>query len=193
MARRMHWRLFDLGKMHELFNEETHRPMPSHNHDLPVLAPGNVKMLRVDHGEGSLQVPYLVDYLRRRPARECIVCTEELADVDIGSPEAWLSSLGSDFPGTWMWNVLLFPVRLGLPCRHESGFCRQGDLSICQGDSACCGHEMNICTGCLQQHLESQLEQHGSACRDRLTCPECRRVLDYDEIKLYAKDETFQT
>lgn len=132
--------------------------------------PQPVRMISVDH-EGGIEIPLFTSLFRRNDtARECVICTDELFEVDIGSVQQWTESC-RDFGGEWMWQVLEFPVKLGLACSHEIDFC----------------------SGCLEQHLKSQLEQYGKSRCDQLACPSygCGRRLTYDEIRLYASPETF--
>ncbi|KAF4998952.1 hypothetical protein FGRMN_2751 [Fusarium graminum] len=54
----------------------------------------------------------------------------------------------------------------------------------------------SVCTEypeCLQQYIESQLDQHGRSGCFLLSCPSigCGRKLEYNEVKLYALPDTF--
>ena len=129
------------------------------------------RMVQTNRDGAEIEVPYFLDSMQTKP-KECAFCADEVNDLDIGTPEQWID-VCDGFHGDWMWEILLFPEKLGLHCQHDIDFC----------------------TGCFQRHLESQLEQYGRSRCDRLACPGggCGRVLAYDEIKLYAKPDTFDT
>ncbi|KAF4334415.1 e3 ubiquitin ligase ari7 [Fusarium beomiforme] len=172
IAARMHNQLAVVGRMCSLFDPAFNNTEPDEAGRIPPFNPGNIKMIRVDHQGGSILVPLFIRFIRRkRKAKECTVCTDEFFDVDYASVEEWLD-LCAGFHGEWMWKILLFPVKLGMKCNHEIDFC----------------------SGCLEQHLKTQLEQYGRNRCDQLACPSdgCGRRLDYDEIRLYAEPETFE-
>jgi len=52
---------------------------------------------------------------------------------------------------------------------------------------------IGFCVDCLRQHLDARLEQYGRRRCDQIACPwpGCDRRLEYDEIRLYARPETF--
>lgn len=182
LAWRLHFTLISSRKMHS--------PL-----DLTI-AMGEIKMIRVDQNGQGIHVPLFANFLRRHTperAKECAFCAEEIQDIDIDGSEDWLD-VCSGFYGDWVWQMLLFPIKMGVGCRHEIGFCSR-NVDSCNGGVEYCQHEIDFCTGCLQRHLETQLEQHGRSGTNRLTCPsaDCGRVLGHNEIKLYAKEETFQT
>ena len=52
-----------------------------------------------------------------------------------------------------------------------------------------CTHAPNTCLGCIQQHIETQLE---TRMWDRLSCPECPAPLMYANVERYASQGTFQ-
>lgn len=181
LAWRLHFTLISSRKMHS--------PL-----DLTIDM-GEIKMVRIDQNGRSIHVPLFANFLRRRTAeraKECAFCAEEMQDIDIDGSEDWLD-VCSGFYGDWVWQTLLFPIKMGVGCRHEIGFCSRNNLDNCNGGVEYCQHEIDFCTGCLQRHLETQLEQHGK--NSRFTCPsaDCGRELGHNEIKLYAKEETFQT
>ncbi|CAM1509001.1 Fc.00g027400.m01.CDS01 [Cosmosporella sp. VM-42] len=167
----LHTQLVSVGRMHSLFDSMFTNTEPDHTGRIPAFKPGKIRMISVDHNGGSIQVPLFMRFLRRRRTpTECAVCTDELFDVEFGSLEEWLD-LCTGFHGDWMWEILQYPVKLRLECNHDIDFC----------------------TGCLQRHLETQLEQYGRSRCDQLACPSdgCSRRLTYDEVRLYAKPETF--
>lgn len=159
--------------MHSFFEPAFTNTQPDETGRIPAFKPGKILMVSVDHDGGSIDVPLFVRFLRRqKTAKECTICTDELFDIDFGSVREWMDSCAG-FHGQWMWKTLLFPVKLGLNCSHE----------------------INFCSGCLEKHLKSQLEQYGRSRCDQLACPSdgCGRRLAYGEVQLYAKSRTFET
>ncbi|EEU33998.1 uncharacterized protein NECHADRAFT_85406 [Fusarium vanettenii 77-13-4] len=172
IAARMHSQLAVVGRMHSLFDPVFNNTEPDEAGRIPPFNPGNIKMIRVDHEGGSILVPLFIRFIRRqRTPKECAVCTDGFFDVDFASVEEWLD-LCEGFHGEWMWKILLFPVKLRIGCNHDIDFC----------------------TGCLEQHLKTQLEQYGRSRCDQLACPSdgCTRRLEYEEVRLYAEPETFE-
>lgn len=171
IASALHTQLSSIGRMRSFFDPKFTNTEPDETGRIPTFKPGKIRMISVDHDGGSIQVPLFMRFLRRqRIAKECSVCTDEFYDVDFGSVEEWLDFCAG-FHGEWMWKVLQFPVKLGLECSHEIDFC----------------------TGCLEKHLKSQLEQYGRSRCNQVACPSdgCGRRLAYDEVRLYAKPKTF--
>ncbi|KIL89546.1 hypothetical protein FAVG1_07126 [Fusarium avenaceum] len=171
IAADLHTQLATVGRMYSLFDPVHDNREPDDAGRIPPFKPGRVRMIKVDHGASSITAPLFMRFIKRqRTAKECSVCTEELFDVCYNSVEEWLD-LCAGFHGEWMWKILLFPVKLGSEC----------------------GHEIDFCTVCLKQHLKTQLQQYGRNRCDQLACPSdgCARRLTYEEIRLYAEDETF--
>lgn len=171
IAANLHTQLATVGRMYSLFDPVHANREPDDAGRIPPFNPGKIRMIKVDHGPSSITVPLFMRFIKRqRTPKECAVCTDEFFDVCYNSVEEWLD-LCAGFHGEWMWKILLFPVKLGSEC----------------------GHEIDFCTGCLQQHLKTQLQQYGRNRCDQLACPSdgCARRLSYEEIRLYAEDETF--
>lgn len=171
IACKLHNQLISVGRMRSFFDPKFNNPEPDDTGRIPPFRPGKIRIISVDHGGGSIQVPLFVRFLRRqRKFTECAVCTEELYDLEFGSAEEWLD-LCAGFHGDWMWRILQFPMKLAQECKHDIDFC----------------------TRCLQRHLKTQLEQYGRSKCDQLACPAdgCSRRLTYDEIRLYAEPTTF--
>jgi hypothetical protein len=96
-----------------------------------------VQIYNVEHAGETLSIPIFTRFLRaEKEPTDCIICTESICDVSYGSIEEW-TKVCAEFDGDWMWRVLLFPQKLGTKCSHAIDFC----------------------TLCLQQHIETQLEQ----------------------------------
>ncbi|KXJ87494.1 hypothetical protein Micbo1qcDRAFT_22257 [Microdochium bolleyi] len=55
-------------------------------------------------------------------------------------------------------------------------------------------HEVNFCSGCLATHMETRIEELGSARCHLLSCmmPDCERRLTYEEVKFFASKATFE-
>ncbi|KAK4032833.1 hypothetical protein C8A01DRAFT_50465 [Parachaetomium inaequale] len=164
--------LVTIGRMHNFFDPMFTNRIPDETGRVPSFNPGKIRAVSVDQdGDNSIDVPLFISFLRRQePPKSCIVCTENLFDIHTGSAEEWLE-LCEGLHGTWMWGILLFPIKLELECRHTIDFC----------------------TACLRSHLKAQLEQHGRGASGRLSCPsaDCGRKLSYQEIQLYGERDTF--
>lgn len=52
-----------------------------------------------------------------------------------------------------------------------------------------CGHNANVCGGCLAQHIA--IEFKGKTW-DRITCPSCDERLNYDDVEKFADPQVFQ-
>ncbi|CAJ0548172.1 Ff.00g049260.m01.CDS01 [Fusarium sp. VM40] len=171
VAADLHTQLATVGRMYSLFDPVHANREPDDAGRIQPFKPGRIQMIKVDHGVSSITAPLFMRFIKRqRTPKECAVCTDEFFDICYNSVEEWID-LCAGFHGEWMWKILLFPVKLGSEC----------------------GHEIDFCTVCLQQHLKTQLQQHGRNRCDQLACPSdgCARRLSYEEIRLYAEDETF--
>ncbi|KAH7207828.1 uncharacterized protein BKA55DRAFT_530069, partial [Fusarium redolens] len=130
-----------------------------------------VQIYNVEHDGETLSIPVFTRFLRaEKEPTHCVICTESICDVSYGSIEQW-TKVCAEFDGDWKWRVLLFPQKLGTKCNHAIDFC----------------------TPCLRRHIEVQLEQFGRSACDNITCPSagCERLLTYEELKIYAQEETF--
>jgi hypothetical protein len=171
VAARMHRKLMAKNLMYSPFDPRF-RYLARKKVGSPLKA--NFRLFRlynIDHSGEALRVPVFTRFLRTEPtSTECVICTESYYEVSYGSLEEW-TKVCSEFGGDWMWKILLFPQKL-----HES-----------------CSHIIDFCTGCLQKHLQTQLDQFGRSACDNITCPsqECQRLLTYEEVQLYAQEETF--
>ncbi|KAF4978864.1 hypothetical protein FZEAL_4824 [Fusarium zealandicum] len=172
LAFRLHYQLFFGYRMHSMFHPMFANTKPDDTGRIPAFQAGRIRNISVDHNGSSIRIPLFMRFLCwEKTPRECSVCTEKLFEVKYGSIDEWLDSCVG-FHGEWMWKILQFPVKLGQRCNHEIDFC----------------------TGCLEKHLKTQLEQYGRSRCDQLACPShgCGRLLTYDEIRLYAKPTTFE-
>jgi hypothetical protein len=164
----LHQRLVDRGHMYEFFDARFQPNIPDDDGRLQPFNPGKVLLCDVD--EGNQTVPIFTKFLRRRTVpKECAICIESLYEIDFETEEEWLVSC-EGFCGPWMWKILLFPSKMTLNCEHE----------------------INTCKDCWATHLKTQLDQYGRNGCDRLSCPECGRILIFQEIRLYASDETLK-
>lgn len=55
--------------------------------------------------------------------------------------------------------------------------------------SADCEHEVTACTSCLRNWITASLNSTGP---NNITCPECDKVMEHDEIKNHTTDEEFE-
>jgi hypothetical protein len=170
-AASLHRQMVELGHMYSFFDPMFTPTVPDDNGRLPPFDSGKIRMLNIDHDGGSLKIPLFTRFLRRRGSpRDCSICADSFYDVEYESVQQWLDSC-QGFHGEWMWQIILFPEKLKMTCNHEIDFC----------------------TNCVQTHLETSLEMLGRSRCDQLACPsaDCGRHLTYDEIRLYAKPDTF--
>jgi len=171
-ASEVHRLLIARGTMYSYLEASLTSFIPDETGRIPPFNPGTVRLHGVDHEGGSLEIPFFVKLFRRSSmARECVVCAESMYEIKYGSTEQWIETCDG-INGDWMWRVLLFPAKLALECKHEIDTCRD----------------------CLSTHLETQLTQFGRSHCDELACPSemCSRKLSYDEVRLYANQETFE-
>jgi hypothetical protein len=118
-------------------------------------------------GFDNLKIPIFSSLFRRqRTPKECIVCTEEKNEVDYGTLDQWREDC-AEHTGMWMWSVLEYPTS-----------------AIQQ-----CGHALDVCRVCMAQHISTSIE---SGEIDRITCPQCNRVLLFEEIRSLGKADTFE-
>ncbi|KAF5981890.1 e3 ubiquitin ligase ARI7 [Fusarium coicis] len=171
VAKHLHQHLTSNGIMRPLFGLNT-----SELHTLESVIPHDVNSQLVQVPELNdtdevFRVPIFTQLLRREQSPvECSICTEPIYDLTSEVLEKWNTICG-DYGGDWKWKVLPFPRKLGQRCSHTVDFC----------------------TVCLESYIEAQLDRHGRPGCHLLTCPsfDCDRRLEYDEVKLYARQETF--
>ncbi|EXL98294.1 hypothetical protein NOF04DRAFT_6704 [Fusarium oxysporum II5] len=171
VAKRLHQHLTSNGIMKPLLDlaiSELHTLEEGVPHDVNSSL---VQLLELDGTYEVLRVPIFTQLLQRAQSPvECSICTEPVYDLVGEALNKW-DTICSDYDGDWKWKVLPFPRKLEQRCSHTVDFC----------------------TECLENYIEAQLDQHGRAGCHLLTCPssDCGRRLEYDEVKLYARQETF--
>jgi len=165
----LHKQLLAFGLMYDFFSDHFNNNIPDENGRVRAFDPGKVFMGNLDRGE--LVIPIFMKFFRRSTTpKDCSVCAESLYEINFGSEEQWRQAC-EGYQGSWMSKVLLFPTREVLHCDHD----------------------MDICKGCLETHLSTQLEQLGRNACGRLTCPGCNRVLSESEVRCYGSAKTVQT
>ncbi|KAH7125966.1 hypothetical protein EDB81DRAFT_202425 [Dactylonectria macrodidyma] len=123
-------------------------------------------------GETTLRIPLFTELIQlSEKTKECSVCAESIRDLRFHSVDEWLEDWRG-FHGLGMWKILKFPEKLGARCTHD----------------------IDVCSSCLQTYIQAQLQQRGRECCDNMRCPSfgCNRILEFDEIRLYADHETFE-
>jgi hypothetical protein len=163
VAEALHSRLVRHEVMHQLF-------------DVRVAYGPAVQMLPIDSSDGrrTLNVPIFTSLFRRKAVpRECTVCAEGIADVDVRDEEVW-NAVCRPFVGEWSWKVRAFPTKSLLP-------------------TCAARHSLDICRGCLARHLSSRLDTLGRASVDALHCPtpDCNHTYTDTELKALASPTTF--
>jgi hypothetical protein len=90
-------------------------------------------------------------------------------EIEYGSVDDWIETC-KGFGGNWMWRLLVFPEKM----------------------AAACGHEIDHCSSCLAGHMKALVGGMGRDVADNMTCPSegCNRKLTYEEVVLYADQDT---
>jgi len=176
-AAALHNHLVSLGCLYSHFDPRFCKPSLGEGGCRVPFDAGDVRVVSIDDetGNNTLEIPLFTQFFKKSQGpKQCQVCAEDYFEFDTGaSAEEWFQKC-QGFHGKWMWNILSFPLKLGLT---ESG----------------CQHPIDCCTTCLQAHLKSQVEQRGRGSSGQLLCAavDCTRTLDYHEIQLYADPDTF--
>jgi len=71
--------------------------------------------------------------------------------------------------GAWMLNILVFPT----------------------SEIQQCDHDFEVCRACTAEYLRGSLVSGGASACKNLSCPQCNRKLDYQEVHKLADAETF--
>ncbi|KAH7002886.1 hypothetical protein EDB82DRAFT_1817 [Fusarium venenatum] len=171
LAARMHQKMMANGFMRYPFDMD-YQDLYRAGAGSPLKANSRVvQIYNVEHAGETFSTPIFTRFLRTESQpTDCVICTETICEVSYRSIEEW-TKVCAEFDGDWIWRVLSFPQKLGTKCTHE----------------------INFCTYCLQQHIEVQLQQFGRSACDNIACPSvgCQRLLTYEELRLYAQEETF--
>jgi hypothetical protein len=127
----------------------------------------------IDRPEGcnlephELQIPFFSNLFKRQNIpKECIVCTEEKFESD-SSVCAQLNEACASLGGSWTWTILEYPTRQNQRCTHT----------------------LDICRLCVAKHISITIDDGNF---ERIMCPQCDRMLTYDEIKELCHEETFR-
>lgn len=74
---------------------------------------------------GNLRIPLFTNFLIcEKTARQCIVCTETIYELNLPSDRNWLKAC-EDFEGKWMWSIRQFPTVKHLSYDHPLNVCGQ--------------------------------------------------------------------
>ena len=162
VAAELHARLIKTGYMSNFFDITIGRPI-SEFEKVPEFSPGPIILSKIN----NLTIPIFSGLFERQHIpKECVVCVEEKYEMDYGTLEQWEQDCAG-YTGPWMWSMLEYPN------------------SAIQS----CDHDFNVCRACTARHISTSLE---SGDVDRVTCVECNRVLNYEEIRNLAEPETFE-
>jgi hypothetical protein len=133
---------------------------------IPEFQPGPIFNCVMDNGPSPIPL-FLKFFHRQSKPKICIVCSKPIFDVDYGDVETW-RTICSNFKGSWMWNLLLFPTR---------------DIQLCD-------HNFEVCRACTAEHIRSSLTSGGPSACGSLSCPQCDRKLSYQEVIRLGDAET---
>jgi len=170
MASKVFSHLVQLGVMKPIGDPSLDSGQADEEGVFPSFTAGPIRMVKIGFGTGFLSVPIFMKLFRRLDksrARYCDGCSRLQSEIKYGSIDDWAAAK-LPLHGDWMWQVLVFPTKLDEECGHRSEYC----------------------SDCLRKHIEAKMEEQGRDVVGRLTCPSaiCRRVLRYEEIKLYADE-----
>lgn len=96
-----------------------------------------------------------------------MACTKKMFEIDYRSVDSWKEAC-IGFEGPWMWKLLLFP----------------------KSENQQCDHILKVCRACTVDHIRNTLVSGGASACGNLTCPQCNRNLEHQEIVQLAGTET---
>jgi hypothetical protein len=127
---------------------------------LNILALTHRSIVQCELNSGMV-IPLFTKALRQNKIpRECSKCLRSLYDINFDSVEQWEESCRG-LEGPWMDQVLLFPRKNMLKCYHN----------------------VTVCKDCYEKHLITQREEESGTGDIRLSCPECDRILEHQELE----------
>jgi len=160
----LHAHLIKRGRMRNFFDTPANLQIGQDGVE-PKFDPGPI--IVSDIGHDNLKVPIFLSLFRRqRTPKACIVCTEVKHEVDFGTLNQWKEDCAEHI-GLWMWSILEYP----------------------NSAIQCCSHDFDVCRACTARHISTSLENRDV---DRITCPQCNRVLHYEEVRNLGSAETFE-
>ncbi|KAF8853175.1 hypothetical protein BDZ45DRAFT_729656 [Acephala macrosclerotiorum] len=158
--------LINSNRMYSPFDPRFEPTLVDENGCIPDFNPGAVCKVTMENFQS--QVPLFLKFFRRQTrSRECLGCSKAMFEIEYGDVETWKTTCES-FQGSWMWNILVFPTTEIQKCDHEFQFCR-------------------VCTA---EHIRGSLISRGPSACGNLSCPQCARKLNYQEILQLADAET---
>jgi len=153
VAAKLHAHLIKKRYMSNFFDITIGRPI-SEFEKVPEFNPGPIILSKIN----NLTIPIFSGLFERQHIpKECIVCAEEKCEIDYGTLEQWEQDCAG-YTGPWMWSMLEYPN------------------SAIQS----CDHDFDVCRACTARHISTSLES-GDA--NQVTCVQCNRVLNYEEIR----------
>ncbi|KAG4433734.1 hypothetical protein IFR05_010786 [Cadophora sp. M221] len=158
--------LVEANRMHSLFDPRFDPAMVDETGCIPEFSTGTIYNAVIDNS--SSPVPLFLRFIRRQTQSTCcMVCSKTMFEIDYGTVETWKAAC-TGFDGSWMWNILVFPT----------------------SETQHCDHDFEVCRACTAEHLRGALVSGGPSACDTLSCPQCNRVLSYQEIHQLADTET---
>lgn len=152
--------------MYSPFDPRFDSAFPDETGCIPEFNPGTIYLAFMD--EDPSPVPLFSKFFRRlTKPKECMVCSKNMFEIDYGSVESW-KEVCKGFAGPWMWKLLLFPT----------------------SENQKCDHDFEVCRTCTAEHIRNTLVSGGPSACGNLTCPQCNRNLEHQEIKQLADAET---
>ena len=162
VAAQLHAHLIKKGYMSNFFDVTIGRPI-SEFEKVPEFNPGPIVLSKIN----DLTIPIFSGLFERQHIpKECMVCIEEKCEMDYGTLEQWERDCAG-YTGPWMWSMLEYPN------------------SAIQS----CDHDFDVCRACTARHISTSLE---SGDVNQVTCAQCNRVLNYEEVRNLTEPETFE-
>ncbi|KAK0120554.1 hypothetical protein ONS96_010757 [Cadophora gregata f. sp. sojae] len=158
--------LVEANRMYSLFDTRFDAAMVDETGCIPEFNTGTIYNAALDNVSSS--VPIFLRFIRRQTSpKSCMVCSKTMFEIDYGDVQTWKAAC-EGYGGSWMWNILVFPT----------------------SETQKCAHDFEVCRSCTAEHLRGALTSGGPSACDSLSCPQCSRVLTYQEIHQLADTET---
>lgn len=158
--------LTNAGRMYSYFDRRFDSTSVDENGCIPEFNPGTIFSAEMETGPSP--VPIFIKFFRRqnRP-KTCTICNKTLFDIDWEDVDSWKAEC-EGFQGPWMWSILAFPISEVQKCDHDFEFCRS----------------------CTSECIRRSIADGGPSACESITCPQCFRVLSYQEVRQLTDSET---
>jgi hypothetical protein len=167
MAAALHKHLFQNDKLYSFFDAKFDPVIIDEAGCLQDFSPGIVITIKININSTIAIIPLFMRFFRRSSTpRTCAVCSEPKYEIGYKDEAEW-KSICEPFKGLWMWDILAYPTVAIQNCEHK----------------------FDVCRVCTNDHISSILREGGC---ERVTCPQCDRLLTYKEVQQLATPDTFE-